>query len=86
MLLFVAALVVIPILTDHDQAAEEETLFAHRTRAAAAAAAGQMVGRDQYVISSLAWLVFQGRLFLVPMAVMAATGGLLLSNPLTSTK
>ena len=85
MLLFVAALVVIPILTDHDQAAEEETLFAHRTRAAAAAA-GQMVGRDQYVISSLAWLVFQGRLFLVPIAVMFATGGLLLSNPLTSTK
>ena len=84
MLLFVAALVVIPILTDHDQAAEEETLFAHRTRAAAAA--GQMVGREQYVISSLAWLVFQGRLFLVPIAVMFATGGLLLSNPLTSTK
>lgn len=84
MLLFVAALVVIPILEDHDEAASEEMLFAHRTRAAATTE--QTVGRDHYLISNLAWLVFQLRLFVVPMTVMFATGGLLLSNPLTSTK
>ena len=75
-LIFVAGLVAIPILADHDQAAAEETLFAHRTRG------GQ---RPSYVVLWTVWFVVQSRLFFVPAAILFATGGLLLSLPLTST-
>ena len=75
-LLFVSLFMFIPVLEDLDEAANEEML--HRSRSA------NMVERDQYLVSSLAWLVFQLRLFIVPASIVFATGSLFLRNPLTS--
>ena len=84
MLLFVTMFVIIPVLADLDEAAQEEMLFVHRSRAGGTFA--DMVERDKFVVASLAWLVVQLRLFVVPASVVFATGSLFLRHPLTSIK